>query len=169
MSFTVTVPAGTCARLRERVAAEGVAHPLRYGAGASSGTYRERRAARAAALAERERRRDRGEVLDTLTALVAHHVRLVLQQRRWDRDWPDPPAGWTSVPGRPRGGHLHASPDRLTVELPASLARRLHGAVYAANREVLNAGGDPVVSVAGLIREAVAAAAPHDQEGGDRC
>lgn len=162
VTVTVTVPAGTRARLQARVAGASACQPP----ASMEGTYRERRQARADALAERERRRESGQLLDTLTALISHHLREEMNRRRWGQEYEDPPEGWTSVPGRPRGPHLHQAPERLSVDLPAALMRRLHGAVYAHNRDAFDGGREPEVSAAEVIRAAVRAAAQDEEEGG---
>lgn len=167
--FYVNVPAGLVARLDARVRANANADRQRWqevmAQVHAQPTYRERRLAHAEALAERERMRLAGELLDTRDALVGFHVREQLRRRGWDRDWPTPPpAGWTSLPGRPRGrSTLHRGPDRLTVRLPTDLARRLHSAVYHAASGEGGGGQEPPVTAAALVREAALAAAPPSQ------
>lgn len=96
------------------------------------GSQRERARALAALRTEHARLREAGQLLGSRDALIAHHVRQVLHDRGWDHDWPDPPAGAASTPGRrwgvvpgERGGHA-----RLPVQIPDHLAERVRRAAY---------------------------------------
>jgi hypothetical protein len=100
--------------------------------GAAAGSLRERARALAAVRAEHARLRAAGHLLGSRDALLADHVRRLLRDRGWDHDWPAPPAGATSTPGRrwgvvpgDRGGRA-----RLPIQLPDELGERVRRAAY---------------------------------------
>ena len=100
----------------------------------------DRRAARAALRAKRDRRRAAGEFLSTADLLLAASVRAVLRRRGYDREWDEPPTSADALPGRPVGVSPHdadhvarARQDkrpRLRVDLPQDLGETVRRAAY---------------------------------------
>jgi hypothetical protein len=107
--------------------------------GAAAGSLRQRARALAAVRAEHAHLREAGQLLGSRDALLAVHVRRLLRHRGWDHDWPAPPAGATSTPGRrwgvvpgERGGRA-----RLPVQLPDDLGERVRLAAWWTSAEAV--------------------------------
>ncbi|MEV6527788.1 hypothetical protein AB0M43_38290 [Longispora sp. NPDC051575] len=99
--------------------------------------------------------RERGELLGTQGAVVAHHLRAILREEGWDvRTWRAVPAGVKRLPGRPlgRGERQLADgdrggPARLVVMLPDDLGDLVRRIAYRVSRPA-------VVKLAGKVARA---------------
>jgi hypothetical protein len=134
--FNVAVPEGTRDALDQALRAHRDAERA----------WLEDRRERAAFLMGRQRRealrqiridlaaeRDAGRLLGTRGALLTHHLRAVLTERRLDRRWPPIPPG-TIRSGRPTGrshsAHSYLWPERVNVDLPDDLAEQMQRAAH---------------------------------------
>jgi len=82
--------------------------------------------------------RERGELLDTLTALAAYAVRCELVARGWNHGWPPVPAT------APRSGRWPGSIDegwtvQLRTRIPVELAQRVHAACWHTSADAIQA------------------------------
>ncbi|MFD6751493.1 hypothetical protein [Streptomyces anthocyanicus] len=126
---------------------------------------------------EPERLRARGELCGTQELVVSCAVREELTARKMVREWPDPPAGELSAPGRRWGvspdpwdapaaggddakdGEERETPPRLAVRLPVELGETLVRAAYRTSAPAVEAlrdwdtrwGDGPAV----ILREAM--------------
>ncbi|GAA4209128.1 hypothetical protein GCM10022252_75180 [Streptosporangium oxazolinicum] len=82
--------------------------------------------------------RERGELLDTLTALAAYAVRAELVGRGWNHDWPPVPDT------APKAGRWPGSIDKgwtvqIRTRIPAELAQRVHAACWHTSKDAIEA------------------------------
>lgn len=110
-------------------------------------TTAERGLARKELEQERKELRCHGELLDTASAIITYHLGVELTERGWNHDdWPELPAGTTSVGGRRRGsrnrkaGEDEPAPRRkLRVTIGKALAERLLHATYTVSKPATTA------------------------------
>ncbi|WP_436764323.1 hypothetical protein [Streptosporangium sp. V21-05] len=146
MAGTVAVMArvvsGTRARLKTRMVVEKarrreLLHAAR--AGIDPLASAEKRATLAAqVLADLAQMRERGELVDTVDALLTHAVRVEMAERGWDVDWPSPP------PGAPRAGRWPGSrdggwPEKIVARLPVDLVAQVHAACWNTSKDAIAA------------------------------
>ncbi|MEU4229520.1 hypothetical protein AB0F17_34930 [Nonomuraea sp. NPDC026600] len=96
----------------------------------------ERASIRAAARAHIADMRERGELLDTVDALMTHAVRIELTRRGWDHDWPPVP-NIAPRAGRWPGSVDQQWPAKINARLPADLVARVHAACWHTSAEAI--------------------------------
>jgi hypothetical protein len=107
-------------------------------------TAAERRNALAAVTAARDRLHEAGVLLGSASAVVSHHLRLLLADAGL-AGLPPLPAGYGSLPGRRWGSSRRGGQARLTLALAddvADLARRAGYHLSAAGTQILQANAD---------------------------
>jgi hypothetical protein len=95
----------------------------------------ERRQARAELQAEKQRRRDAGEVLPSSDALLHHYLVQVLAAKGWDRRYKPVPDGEASVSGRrwgvtPGSSRTGDGKGRLSCRVPMRVWEQVRRAAY---------------------------------------
>ncbi len=138
MRFVVAISQDLLGRLGERVAAEhdhehAWLETTREAALRAATNPAERARALSAVRDELVRLRAAGRLLGSRDALLAWEVRSVLADRGWARDWPAPPAGAASAPGRRWGvspADRRGGPARLAVQLPDALGETVRRVAF---------------------------------------
>ena len=138
MRFVVAVTQDLLVKLGERVAAERDRERAwlaitREAAVRAASNPAERATALSIAREELVRLRATGRLLGSRDALLAWEVQGVLADRGWAREWPAPPAGAASAPGRRWGvspADRRGGPARLALELPDALGETVRRAAF---------------------------------------
>ncbi|MGJ6969047.1 hypothetical protein ACSDR0_44850 [Streptosporangium sp. G11] len=89
-------------------------------------------------LADLAQMRERGELVDTVDALLTHAVRVEMAERGWDVDWPSPPLGAPRA-GRWPGSRDGGWPEKIVARLPAELVARVHAACWGVSKDAIEA------------------------------
>ncbi|MGK5532085.1 hypothetical protein [Streptomyces sp. URMC 129] len=142
ISVTARVPYGTRERLTalkpllaaERRRARALAREERWDTDGLAG--REAAERRAAWQRHKARLRQRGELVDTLDALVTFGVRAELAERGWNRRWPPVPAE-ALLPGRWPGSRDGAWPEKVPLRLPATVVGTVRGGCWHTSAEAI--------------------------------
>lgn len=146
MAGTVAVMArvayGTRARLEKRMGAEKAQHrELLHAArgGIDPLAPADERAERAARVrADLAQMRERGELADTVDALLTHAVRVEMATRGWDVDWPPVPLGAPRA-GRWPGSRDGGWPEKIVARLPADLVAQVQAACWHTSKDAIEA------------------------------
>lgn len=138
MRFVVAVSQELLVKLGKRVAAERDREhawlaTTREAALRGPTNPAERARASSAIRVELARLRATGRLLGSRDALLTWEVQGVLADRGWARDWPAPPAGAASAPGRRWGvspADKRGGPARLAVQLPDALGETVRRVAF---------------------------------------
>ncbi|WP_440106487.1 DUF4158 domain-containing protein [Streptosporangium sp. H16] len=96
----------------------------------------ERAALAAQVLADVAQMRERGELADTVDALLTHAVRVEMTFRSWDVDWPSPPLGAPRA-GRWPGSRDGGWPEKIVARLPVDLVAQVHAACWNTSKDAI--------------------------------